>query len=82
MIFDILGWIGATMVVLAYALLSTKKIDSGKIYQAMNLVAGILIVIGLYPKNAWFSFALNAVWAVIALVALIRIFSKKESLDK
>ena len=81
MIFDILGWIGAVMVVGAYALLSMKKIDSGKIYQAMNLVAGILIVIGLLPKNAWFSFALNAVWSVIALVSLIKIFSNK-SIDK
>ena len=31
MIFDILGWIGMILVLLAYALLSTNKIENGKV---------------------------------------------------
>ena len=52
MIYDILGWIGMVLVLLAYGLLSLNKIDTGKIYQILNLVAAILMAIGLYPKNA------------------------------
>ena len=58
MIFDILGWIGMITVLLAYALLSTNKIKNGKLYQILNLVAAILMAIGLFSTKAWFSFAL------------------------
>ena len=47
MIFNILGWIGMVLILLAYALLSLKKIDNGFIYQFMNLVASVLMAIGL-----------------------------------
>ena len=79
MIFDILGWIGMVLVLLAYGLLSTNKIDNGKIYQILNLIAAIFMAIGLLPKNAWFSFALQVEWEVIALVAIIKIISKKKN---
>ena len=79
MIFDILGWIGMVLVLLAYGLLSTNKIDNGKLYQILNLVAAVFMAIGLLPKNAWFSFALQIAWAVIALVAIIKIISKKKN---
>ena len=32
MIFDLLGWIGMVLVLIAYALLSTNKISNGKVY--------------------------------------------------
>ena len=77
MIFDILGWIGMVLVLLAYALLSTNKIENGKLYQGLNLIAAILMAIGLYPTKAWFSFALQIIWALVALIAIIKIFKKK-----
>ena len=76
MIFDILGWIGMILVLLAYGLLSINKIDNGKTYQIINLVASILMAIGLFPKNAWFSFALQVAWAAIALISIINIVIK------
>ena len=80
MIFDILGWIGMILVLLAYALLSTSKIENGMLYQILNLVAAILMAIGLYPTKAWFSFALQIVWALVALIAIIKILKKKRKL--
>ena len=77
MFFDIIGWIGMVLVLLAYGLLSTNKIDNGKLYQILNLIAAILMAIGLFPKNAWFSFALQVAWAIIAIVAIIKIILKK-----
>ncbi len=78
MIFDVLGWIGMVLVLLAYALLSTNKISNGNIYQILNLVAAICMAIGLLPKNAWFSFALQVAWAVIALVAIVKMIVNKK----
>ena len=78
MIFDILGWVGMALVLIAYALLSTNKINNGKLYQILNLIASLCMAIGVFPKNAWFSFALQVVWGIIAIVALIKIKDKKE----
>lgn len=77
MIFDILGWIGMILVLLAYALLSINKIENGKLYQILNLVAAILMAIGLYPTKAWFSFALQIVWALVAIISIIKLIKKK-----
>lgn len=77
MIFDILGWIGMILVLLAYALLSINKIENGKLYQIINLVAAILMAIGLYPTKAWFSFTLQIVWALVAFISIIKLIKKK-----
>ena len=78
MIFDICGWIGMILVLLAYALLSTNKINNGKLYQVLNLIASLFMAIGLFPKNAWFSFALQVVWGIIALVAIVKILKNEK----
>ena len=73
MFFDICGWIGMVLVLIAYALLSTKKKKNGKVYQFLNLIAAVFMAVGLFPKNAWFSFALQVIWGIIALVAIVKI---------
>ncbi len=77
MFFDILGWIGMILVLLAYALLSTKKIENGKLYQVLNLLASIFMAIGLFPTKAWFSFTLQVLWGAIAIVSLIKLIKQK-----
>jgi hypothetical protein len=77
-VFDIFGWAGMVLVLLAYILLSTNKIHNGKLYQTLNLVAALLMAIGLFPKDAWFSFALQVVWGGVAIIAIVRIFRKRE----
>lgn len=78
MIFDICGWIGMVLVLVAYALLSTKKIDNGKTYQILNLFAALFMAIGLFPTKAWFSFTLQVIWGVIAIIALVKMTNKKD----
>lgn len=72
MFFNILGWIGMVLVLLAYLLLSTNKINNGIIYQILNLIASTLMAIGLFPTKAWFSFSLQVIWGIIAIVTLIK----------
>ncbi len=78
MIFDILGWIGMVLVLVAYFLLSLEKISNGILYQALNLLAAIFMAIGLYPKSAWFSFKLQVVWGLVAIIAIIKITKKSK----
>ena len=78
MIFDILGWIGMVLVLVAYGLLSTNKIPNGKIYQILNIIAAIFMAIGLLPKNAWFSFTLQIVWALIGIIAIVKLIKNEK----
>ncbi len=78
MIFDILGWIGTILLVMDYILLSTNKIENGKLYQIINLIASLCMAIGVFPKNAWFSFALQVIWGIIAIIALVKMKNKEE----
>ena len=82
MIFYFLGWIGMVLVLIAYGLLSANKITNGKIYQILNILASIFMAIGLLPKNAWFSFALQIAWAIIGVVAIIKIIKKEKETAK
>lgn len=79
MIFDILGWIGMVLVLLDYFLLSLEKITTGILYQTLNFIAALLMAIRLFPKNAWFSFALQVIWAIIAIIALLKLLKKKDN---
>lgn len=79
MFFDVMGWIGTVLVLIAYLLLSTNKINNGKLYQILNLFASLFMAIGLLPKNAWFSFALQVIWGIIAIIALIKMVNIKEN---
>ena len=81
-IFDIIGWVGMILVLLAYILLSTNKLKNGATYQMLNLVAAALMAIGLYPKNAWFSFTLQVVWGIVAIVAIAKIYTKPKKASK
>ncbi|MBQ6313261.1 hypothetical protein IJI29_00095 [Candidatus Saccharibacteria bacterium] len=71
--FDIIGWVGMILVLIAYILLSTNKLKNGYAYQILNFLAALLMAIGLFPKNAWFSFTLQVVWGLVAIVAIIKL---------
>ena len=79
MFYDIMGWIGMILVLVAYIFLSTNKIKNGMLYQILNLLAGIFMAIGLYSKNAWFSFALQIIWSLVAIISIIKIIMRKKS---
>ena len=70
---DILGWIGSILYLLAYALVSMKKTEGDSIlYQGMNIIAGVLLIIYTLSLEAYATTGLNAVWVAIGLVTLGR----------
>lgn len=69
-----LGWYGVLAILSAYALLSFDQISAHSVaYQLLNASGAVGIgVDALYAKN-YQPVVLNAVWLLIALVALSRL---------
>jgi hypothetical protein len=81
MLIDIIGWIGSVMVVMAYGLNIYKKLASDTVvYFLLNIAgSGCLIANTLYHR-AIPSAVVNAIWVLIALVALLK--RDKEAIKK
>jgi hypothetical protein len=72
-IIDILGWAGTTLFLIAYGLVSAKKVESDSWwYQGMNLIAGIFLIINTIYLGAYPSAGLNIAWVGIAFLTLGR----------
>ena len=70
---DTAGWIGALVLVVAYATNSANRLPaSGRTYQTMNLLGSVGLGTVAASHHTWPSFALNAVWLVVAFAALTR----------
>ena len=73
LLIDILGWTGSILYLLAYALVSAKKTEGDSLlYQGMNILAGILLVVYTLYLEAYATTGLNAVWVAIGLFTLGR----------
>ena len=74
---DILGWIGAIALLVAYALISAKKVESDSTgYQLLNLVGSILLILNTLYYGAYPSSFLNLFWIAVALYALRKVIGK------
>ena len=77
LIFDSLGWIGAFLLLLAYALVSFKKLAADSLaYQGMNVVASILLAINTLYHRAFPSSFVNIVWTLIAVFAILTVVGR------
>lgn len=75
---EIVGWIGAFLVIAAYFLVSTKKLSpTSTTYQLMNLLGALGVGVNVLVQKAYPSLAIQIVWGLIALFALYKILSKK-----
>lgn len=70
---DMAGWAGAALLLLAYGLVSNRRLagDSAR-FQLLNLSGGVLLAANSAYHGALPSVAVNAVWIVIGLTALLR----------
>jgi cation transport ATPase len=71
-LWEILGWACAVILVGAYALVATRRLDArSPTYHVLNLVGAIgLAAYSLY-KAALPQFALNAFWGTVALIGIV-----------
>lgn len=71
---EILGWYGVIAVVGAYALLSLEIVSSNSLlFQGLNLTGAIGIVIDALEDKNTQPAVLNIIWAIIALIAIVKI---------
>ncbi len=77
LIFDTLGWIGAFLLLLAYGMVSFKKVEADSfVYQGLNVAASILLAINTIYHGAFPSSFVNIVWTIIAVFAILTITRK------
>lgn len=73
MLVDVLGWLGAILFLLAYALVSLKKVEGDSLfYQGMNIIAGVFLIVNTVYWKAYPSAALNFAWIGVAVFTLGR----------
>ena len=73
LLIDVIGWIGAAGLLIAYGLVSTRKTEGDSIrYQLLNLAGSGLLMINSFYYGAYPSSGVNVVWVGIALYALSR----------
>lgn len=70
---EALGWAGAVLLVVAYGLVSWRRLNPrGTHYQALNVMGSALILANSAFHGAWPSIATNAFWMLVGLAVLVR----------
>ena len=70
---DILGWLSTFLYLVAYGLISLKKVEGdSNLYQGINIVAGFFLITNSFYWRAYPSAALNVAWIGIAVFTLGR----------
>ena len=71
---DLIGLLGALLILGAYAGVQFKRLDPhGLIAPLLNLAGAGLVLVSLYFRFNLAAALLEAAWAVIALIGLIRL---------
>lgn len=77
---EVVGWAGASLILLAYLLLSAGKLTGQSlVYQAMNVVGASGFIVNGWWHGAIPSAVLNVIWMLIGGIALWRIFARRRA---
>ncbi|MFQ5490872.1 MAG: hypothetical protein ACE5GE_09145 [Phycisphaerae bacterium] len=70
---DVLGWVGAGLLLLAYAMVSAERWRGGSFkFQSLNVAGSVLLIVNTVHYGAYPSAVVNAVWIGIAVYTLVR----------
>jgi len=71
---DILGWAGAGLLLAAYVLVSSKRLEGDSVaYQLLNLAGSALLIVNSAYYGAYPSVGVNVVWIGIAVFTITRV---------
>ncbi len=71
LIVDLIGWVGALVVLIAYGLVSAKRVEGdARSYQLLNLFGGAFLIVNTLYYGAYPSSLVNLVWVTIAVITL------------
>lgn len=75
---EVAGWTGASLILLAYLLLSAGRLTGQSLlYQAMNVVGAAGFIVNGWWHGAIPSAALNVLWLMIGAFASVRILRRR-----
>lgn len=70
---EIIGWIGAVLIVGAYFFNINGKLKSSSIvYIISNLLGGIFFTLNTFVHKAYPSMIVNIIWVIIAIAAILK----------
>ncbi|MGN6647024.1 MAG: CBU_0592 family membrane protein [Cytophaga sp.] len=73
-IVECIGWIGALLVLTAFYLISTNKVDSSKpVFHWLNIFGAIGLIIHTLFNAAYPSAFVNIIWVGVAIYSLARL---------
>lgn len=73
LIVDGIGWVGAVMLLIAYALVSLRGVrGTSAAFQLLNIAGGALLIVNSAYYGAYPSAFLNLVWIGIAIASIAR----------
>ena len=77
---EVVGWAGASLILLAYLVLSAGKLTGQSlVYQAMNVVGAAGFIVNGWWHGAIPSAVLNVIWMLIGGIALWRILARRRA---
>jgi hypothetical protein len=69
--FDAIGWLGAAALLVAYAMVSSKKLEGDStVYQLLNIVGSLLLAANTVFYRAYPSSFVNLIWTGIAVFSI------------
>jgi hypothetical protein len=78
---EVAGWAGASLILLGYLLITAGKLTGqSAVYQWMNVAGAAGFIVNGWWHGAIPSAALNVVWMLIGVVALLRIGAKRRKI--
>ncbi len=70
--FDAIGWVGAAALLVAYAMVSHKKLEGDSAtYQLLNISGSILLAANTIFYGSYPSTFVNLIWAGIAVFSIM-----------
>ena len=70
-LFDAIGWAGAAFLLVAYAMISSKKLEADSTaYQFLNIIGSLFLVANTIFYRAYPSSFVNVIWAGIAIFSI------------
>jgi len=69
--FDAIGWAGAAFLLVAYAMVSSRKLEADStVYQLLNIIGSLFLVANTIFYRAFPSSFVNVIWAGIAVFSI------------
>lgn len=80
---DLIGWLGAALVLSAYFLVSTQRLDGDSApFQWLNLAGGVGLLVNTLYYRAFPSSLVNIVWIIIAVATLLRAANARQRIKR